>query len=75
MNKNNSEIVKKLDFIDHCVSKGIWFLNRKEIKKGYRLLKIALFDVMEICKENNIKLLEISYLQYPIIEQLLDVIF
>lgn len=31
--------------------------------------------VREYCKENNIKLLEISYLQYPIIEQLLDVIF
>lgn len=27
------------------------------------------------CRNNNIKLLEISYLQYPIIEQMLDVVF
>lgn len=27
------------------------------------------------CRENDIKLLEISFLQYPIIEQLLDVVF
>ena len=32
-------------------------------------------NVRDYCKENNIKLLEISYLQYPIIEQILDVIF
>lgn len=32
-------------------------------------------NVRDYCKENNIKLFEISYLQYPIIEQLLDVIF
>ena len=32
-------------------------------------------NVREYCKVNNIKLLEISYLQYPIIEQILDVIF
>jgi hypothetical protein len=32
-------------------------------------------NVRDYCKENNIKLLEISYLQYPIIEQLLDVVF
>ena len=32
-------------------------------------------NVRDYCRENNIKLLEISYLQYPIIEQLLDVIF
>lgn len=32
-------------------------------------------NVRDYCRENNIKLLEIPYLQYPIIEQLLDVIF
>jgi hypothetical protein len=32
-------------------------------------------DVRDYCKNNNIRLLEISYLQYPIIEQTLDVIF
>ncbi len=32
-------------------------------------------NVRDYCKENNIKLLEISYLQYPIIEQILDVVF
>jgi hypothetical protein len=32
-------------------------------------------NVRDYCKENNVKLLEISYLQYPIIEQLLDICF
>lgn len=32
-------------------------------------------NVRDYCKKNNIKLLEISYLQYPIIEQTLDVVF
>lgn len=32
-------------------------------------------NIREYCKDNNIKLLEISYLQYPIIEQTLDAIF
>lgn len=32
-------------------------------------------NVRDYCKANNIKLLEISYLQYPIIEQMLDVVF
>lgn len=32
-------------------------------------------EVRSYCKANNIKLLEISYLQYPIIEQMLDVFF
>lgn len=31
-------------------------------------------NVRDYCKNNNIKLLEISYLQYPIIEQMLDAI-
>lgn len=32
-------------------------------------------NVRDYCKNNNVKLLEISYLQYPIIEQILDVVF
>lgn len=32
-------------------------------------------NVRQYCMENGIKLLEISYLQYPIIEQILDAVF
>ena len=32
-------------------------------------------NVRQYCMENGIKLFEISYLQYPIIEQILDAVF
>lgn len=43
--------------------------------KKFRAQKQRDRDVRDYCKRNNIKLLEITYLQYEIIEQILDIIF
>lgn len=43
--------------------------------KGFHKQQKRDKNVRMYCKINNIKLLEISYLQYPIIEQILDVFF
>lgn len=43
--------------------------------KKFHIQKQRDNNVRDYCKENKIKLFEISYLQYPIIEQLLNVIF
>lgn len=43
--------------------------------KKFRAQKQRDINVRDYCKHNNIKLLEITYLQYPIIEQILDIIF
>ncbi len=58
INKNNSEELEKLNLIDKFVCKAEWHLKRKEEKKAYELLRIAWFDVQDICKENNIKSIE-----------------
>lgn len=43
--------------------------------KAFHKQKQRDINLRDYCKEENIRLLEISYLQYPIIEQVLDVIF
>jgi len=48
-----------------------WFGGAKTFHKQQERDK----NIRDYCKENNVKLLEISYLQYPIVEQILDVIF
>lgn len=48
-----------------------WFGGAKKFHKQRQRDK----EVRDYCKANKIKLLEISYLQYPIIEQMLDIAF
>lgn len=55
INKNNNEDLDKLNLIDEFVCKAEWYLKREEDKKGGHLLRIAWFDVQDICKSNNIK--------------------
>ena len=55
MNKNNNDNLEKLNSIDEFVCKAEWYLKREENKKGSHLLRIAWFDVQDICKTNNIK--------------------
>lgn len=55
INKNNNDNLDKLNFIDEFVCKAEWYLKREENKKGSHLLRIAWFDVQDICKSNNIK--------------------
>ncbi|HAB66705.1 MAG TPA: hypothetical protein DCE23_05000 [Firmicutes bacterium] len=55
INKNNDKDLEKLAMIDRFVSKAEWYLNKGETKKGYDLLRMAWFDVQDICKENGIK--------------------
>ena len=55
INKNNNDNLEKLNSIDELVCKAEWYLKRKENKKGSHLLRIAWFDVQDICKSNNIK--------------------
>lgn len=55
INKNNNYDLEKLNSIDELVCKAEWYLKRKETKKGSYLLRIAWFDVQDICKSNNIK--------------------
>ena len=55
MNKSNEEQLKSLNLIDRFVAKAEWYLKREENKKGSHLLRIAWFDVQDICKSNNIK--------------------
>lgn len=55
MNKSSDEEIDKLNLIDKMVCKAEWYLKREETKKGYELLRMAWFDVQEICKNNNIK--------------------
>ena len=55
MNKNDNEELEKLNFIDEFVCKAEWHLKREEDKKACHLLRIAWFDVQDICKSNNIK--------------------
>lgn len=55
INKNNNDNLDKLNSIDELVCKAEWYLKREETKKGYYLLRIAWFDVQDICKSNNIK--------------------
>lgn len=55
INKNNKDDLEKLNSIDELVCKAEWYLKREENKKGSHLLRIAWFDVQDICKSNNIK--------------------
>lgn len=55
INKNNNYDLEKLNSIDELVCKAEWYLKREENKKGSHLLRIAWFDVQDICKSNNIK--------------------
>lgn len=55
INKNKNDELDKLNFIDRLVCKAEWYLKREENKKGYNLLRMAWFDVQDICKNNNIK--------------------
>ncbi len=55
INKNSNEDLEKLNLIDEFVCKAEWYLKREENKKGSHLLRIAWFDVQDICKSNNIK--------------------
>lgn len=55
INKNNNDNLDKLNSIDELVCKAEWYLKREENKKGSHLLRIAWFDVQDICKSNNIK--------------------
>lgn len=55
INKYNNDDLDKLNLIDRFVCKAEWYLKRKETKKGYHLLRVAWFDVQDICKSNNIK--------------------
>lgn len=55
INKNNNNDLEEINLIDRFVCKAEWYLKRKENKKGRHLLRIAWFDVQNICKSNNIK--------------------
>lgn len=55
INKNNKDDLEKLNLIDEFVCKAEWYLKREENKKGSHLLRIAWFNVQDICKSNNIK--------------------
>ena len=55
INKNNNDDLDKLNLIDEFVCKAEWYLKRKEDKKGSHLLRIAWFEVQDICRKNNIK--------------------
>lgn len=55
MNKNNNDDLDKLNLIDTFVCKAEWYLKRRQDKKGSYLLRIAWFDVQDICKRNKIK--------------------
>ena len=55
INKNNNDDLDKLNLIDEFVCKAEWYLKRKEDKKGSHLLRIAWFEVQDICRRNNIK--------------------
>ena len=55
INKNNNDDLDKLNLIDQFVCKAEWYLKREKDKKGSYLLRIAWFDVQDICKRNNIK--------------------
>ena len=55
INKNDNDDLEKLNLIDEFVCKAEWYLKREENKKGSYLLRIAWFDVQDICKSNNIK--------------------
>lgn len=55
INKNNNDDLDKLNLIDEFVCKAEWYLKREENKKGSHLLRIAWFDVQDVCKNNNIK--------------------
>ncbi len=55
INKKGDEELEKLNLIDEFVCKAEWYLKREEDKKAYKLLRIAWFDVQDICKSDNIK--------------------
>lgn len=55
INKNNKDDLENLNLIDELVCKAEWYLKREENKKGSHFLRIAWFDVQDICKSNNIK--------------------
>lgn len=58
INRELPRDIEALNFIDRCISKAEWYLEREETKKGYSLLRIAWFDVQDICKRNGIKSIE-----------------
>ena len=59
MNKYiTDDVLESLDFIDMCIAKGIWYLEREENKKACELLRFAWGSVREICINNNIKSIE-----------------
>ena len=55
INKNNNDELEKLNLIDKLVCKAEWYLKKEKDKKGSYLLRLAWFDVQDICKSNNIK--------------------
>ncbi|MCI9246803.1 MAG: DUF1186 domain-containing protein [Clostridia bacterium] len=55
LNKNSKDDLERLNSIDEFVCRAEWYLGRGENKKGSHLLRIAWFDVQDICKSNNIK--------------------
>ena len=72
MNKNDNEELEKLNLIDEFVCKAEWYLKREEDKKAYRLLRIAWFDVQDICKSNNIKSIDEYDKKYEGFDSLLN---
>lgn len=58
MNKSIDEELDKLELIDEMVCKAEWYLKREGTKKGYKLLRMAWFDVQDICKKNNVKTIQ-----------------
>lgn len=50
-----SEDFNKFDFIDDCVCKAEWYLERNEIKKACSTFKMCLNYVQDIFKEKNVK--------------------
>ena len=55
MNKENTDETKTIEFIDKLVARAEWYLKREEPKKAYSLLRIAWFEVQDICKAYDVK--------------------
>lgn len=55
MNKSIGKELERLELIDKMVCEAEWYLKKDEKKKAYKLLRLAWFDVQQICKEYNIK--------------------
>lgn len=58
INRELPQDIEDLNFIDRCVSKAEWYLERDEGKKACSLFRMAWFDAKDICKRNNIKTIE-----------------